>query len=166
MNWDAIGAVGETVGALAVVVSLGYLAVQIRQQNRESRRSMTNSLTEQWNEFMGPLAYSDEMSVIWVRGTGGEELSPAETVRFWSHNSRYFRIVESYYLHHLDGILDQRVWTGVSHTLDDALSNPGILMYWENRGHWFCDELREYISNRIKSGTRGQPFSYAEESTA
>ena len=30
MNWEAIGAIGEVVGAAAVVVTLGYLAVQIR----------------------------------------------------------------------------------------------------------------------------------------
>ncbi len=31
MNWDAIGAVGEVVGAVGVILTLGYLAVQIRQ---------------------------------------------------------------------------------------------------------------------------------------
>ena len=31
MNWDAIGAIGEVVGAVAVVLTLGYLAVSIRQ---------------------------------------------------------------------------------------------------------------------------------------
>ena len=30
MNWEALGAIGEIVGAVAVVVTLGYLAVQIR----------------------------------------------------------------------------------------------------------------------------------------
>jgi hypothetical protein len=30
MNWDAIGAIGETVGAVAVIATLFYLAVQIR----------------------------------------------------------------------------------------------------------------------------------------
>jgi len=30
MNWDAIGAVGEIVGALGVVVTVGYLALQVR----------------------------------------------------------------------------------------------------------------------------------------
>ena len=44
MNWDAIGAIGEIVGSLAVVLTLGYLAVQIRtaqksaiDTNRQSR---------------------------------------------------------------------------------------------------------------------------------
>jgi hypothetical protein len=39
MNWDAVGAVGEILVAAAVVVSLIYLAAQIRNQNRESRLS-------------------------------------------------------------------------------------------------------------------------------
>ena len=29
MNWDAVGAIGEIVGALAVVLTLGYLAIQV-----------------------------------------------------------------------------------------------------------------------------------------
>ena len=37
MNWDAIGALGEILGASAVFASLIYLAIQIRAQNRESR---------------------------------------------------------------------------------------------------------------------------------
>jgi len=35
MNWDAIGAVGEVLGALAVVVSLVYLATQVRQNKAQ-----------------------------------------------------------------------------------------------------------------------------------
>lgn len=34
MNWQAIGAVGEILGALAVVVTLGYLAVQLRESRK------------------------------------------------------------------------------------------------------------------------------------
>jgi len=39
MNWEAIGAIGEIVGAVAVVVTIGYLAVQIRQNTRSVRDS-------------------------------------------------------------------------------------------------------------------------------
>jgi hypothetical protein len=37
MNWDAIGAIGEVVGALGVVVTLAYLAIQIRQNTDSAR---------------------------------------------------------------------------------------------------------------------------------
>ena len=34
MNWEAVGAIGETLGAAGVIVTLVYLAVQIRDSNR------------------------------------------------------------------------------------------------------------------------------------
>ena len=34
MNWEAIGAVGETVGGIGVIVTLIYLAIQVRQNTR------------------------------------------------------------------------------------------------------------------------------------
>ncbi|MFT4562959.1 MAG: hypothetical protein ACI9BW_002710 [Gammaproteobacteria bacterium] len=35
MNWDALGAISELVGALAVVATLVYLAIQIRQNTKQ-----------------------------------------------------------------------------------------------------------------------------------
>lgn len=43
MNWDAMGAIGETIGAIAVVATLAYLAVQIRMARTVA--SDTNRLT-------------------------------------------------------------------------------------------------------------------------
>ena len=48
MNWEAISAIGEIVGALAVVITLVYLAIQVREQNRESRAAAIDSLSQQW----------------------------------------------------------------------------------------------------------------------
>ena len=39
MNWEAMGAVGEIVGALAVLATLYYLAIQIKTQNYQLRKS-------------------------------------------------------------------------------------------------------------------------------
>ena len=46
INWDAVGAIGETVGALAVVITLVYLAVQIRQNTKSIRASTYQSVAE------------------------------------------------------------------------------------------------------------------------
>ena len=37
MNWDAIAAIAEGLGALGVIASLLYVAVQVRQNTRASR---------------------------------------------------------------------------------------------------------------------------------
>jgi hypothetical protein len=41
MNWEAIGAIGEVLGALVVVITIGYLAVQIRQNTAQQKREET-----------------------------------------------------------------------------------------------------------------------------
>ena len=41
MNWDAIGALYEAIGALAVVITLLYLAIQIKEQTKETRLTAT-----------------------------------------------------------------------------------------------------------------------------
>ena len=45
MNWDALGATGETVAAAAVVFSLVYLAIQIRNQNAASRSAAMQNIS-------------------------------------------------------------------------------------------------------------------------
>jgi hypothetical protein len=43
MNWEAVGAVGEILGAIAVLVTLIYLATQIKQHTLATR-AVTNSM--------------------------------------------------------------------------------------------------------------------------
>ena len=53
MNWDALGAMGEIVGAIAVIATLFFLARQLQVNTRELERnneyqrstSVTNGMT-------------------------------------------------------------------------------------------------------------------------
>lgn len=75
MNWDAIGTIAEVVGAVAVVVSLIYLAAQIRQntkqveeQARGQRFAALGTLADQWRGFRSQITNSVEVASIWRRG--------------------------------------------------------------------------------------------------
>jgi hypothetical protein len=46
MNWDAIGAIGQVLGSVAVFITLGYLAVQVRHQRQENRRALSQGRAE------------------------------------------------------------------------------------------------------------------------
>jgi hypothetical protein len=53
MNWEAIGAIGELIGAVVVVVSLVYLAAQVRQDTEQARLSSVQAVTFQNSESLG-----------------------------------------------------------------------------------------------------------------
>ena len=46
MNWEALGAIGELVGAIAVVGTLFYLGFQIRQSNKQQRLESHRAMSE------------------------------------------------------------------------------------------------------------------------
>jgi hypothetical protein len=51
VNWDAAGAIGEVVGAAAVLVTLVYLATQIKQANNLSRFDTLKEIMNQFNHL-------------------------------------------------------------------------------------------------------------------
>ncbi len=48
MNWEAIGAAGEILGALAVVASIVYLSSQIRSNTRATKASAGFEAAHSW----------------------------------------------------------------------------------------------------------------------
>jgi hypothetical protein len=51
VNWDAIGALGEILGAIAVLTTVAYLAIQVRRSNELSQFSSSRDLLNQFNEL-------------------------------------------------------------------------------------------------------------------
>ncbi len=90
MNWDAIGAVGEIVGAAGVILSLVYLAAQIKHNTKQvdeaGRSHRLETLSEVSNHFTSwraMITTSREVASIWRRGRLGlEGLDDEERVQF------------------------------------------------------------------------------------
>jgi len=64
MNWDAIGAVGEILGALAVFASLIYLALQIKQNTQSLRASAKHEATSRQLDYFDTLLGNRKRPVI------------------------------------------------------------------------------------------------------
>jgi hypothetical protein len=49
-------------------MSLIYLAAQIRNQNKESRRAAMNALTTHWSDLTKTLVENPDLAALWLRG--------------------------------------------------------------------------------------------------
>ena len=83
MNWDAAGAVGEKVGALAVVVTLGYLGVQTRHVHRMARSDARQRILDEWSDALSNFVGSEENRTVLARGLEDHEsLEQADLLMF------------------------------------------------------------------------------------
>ena len=166
MNWEAISAIGEIVGALAVVITLVYLAIQIREQNRESRAAAIDSLSQQWRGLMSDLSTSETLSDIYLRGLADfDGLSPSEKMRFTTILSQTAQITESLHKHHRLGRLDPGMWEGYETRMRDVFSNPGVKTWWGLRRHWFSPQIREYIDEIVETTKTATGYESFESTT-
>ena len=78
MNWEAIGAIGEVIGALAVVASLIYLAGQVRHNNQLARNDSLQAVLQSEMNFAAIII---DNAGIWDRLIAGETFTDREERR-------------------------------------------------------------------------------------
>jgi hypothetical protein len=82
MDWQMIGALGETLGALGVILTLGYLASQIRSSRRQAQLHAGREARDRVTDFVQLVAGDGEVARIWRVGSmDPESLTPDEYVR-------------------------------------------------------------------------------------
>ncbi len=67
MQWEAMGAIAELLGAIAVIVSIVYLAAQVRQTRIQLQAQAEDAITERAFDAYGPV-YEGNNASIFRRG--------------------------------------------------------------------------------------------------
>lgn len=160
MNWEMLSAIGQVVAAIAVIPSLIYLAVQIREQNKERRRAGINLLTAQWGELVKSAQEDREFAVLFLQGMRSfESLDGPGKLRFSAFFTRYTRNCEGMFIYYRDGALEKALWEGVERTMSDYFAYPGVKEWWPTRKHWLTDEFRAVVEAIIARNP--EPKMYA-----
>ena len=96
MNWDAIGAIGEIVGAIVVIITLLYVARQIRHSSKSLEMTALRDTTAQWNQWSELLVTTPDLAAIVARGNKSHaSLSEEEALRYGAYIQSFFDCVES-----------------------------------------------------------------------
>ncbi len=77
MNWDAISAIAELLGALAVIVTLIYLAVQLRQQNTVTKALIEQQRADSVIQLAAVLSVT-ENRILYTKAVLDRSLTPAD----------------------------------------------------------------------------------------
>ena len=150
MNWDAIGAVGEILGAFGVLATLIYLSIQIRSNTKEVKSENVHRVTDSFNALNLLVASDDHLADLWHKGmVAYEELSDADKARFGFMQLSAFRILDSLYYQIRRGTGDEQLWNTEMDTLNWFFSGEGARAWWRQQQFGFSPEFREYIDNDV-----------------
>ncbi len=159
MNWEALGAIAETIGAIGVIGSLLYLALQIRQGNRDASVQAHQGIGQEYTAHSA-IVTSEAHSTAFLKGLNSyTSLEPEERLKFDYCIAGYINLAEHAML--LSG-------TGKAATVPDMyeqyvskrlFSYPGVKDWWDHGDKaGFSSETQAWVDEQLRINQGGKRF--------
>lgn len=161
MNWEAISAIGEVIGAVAVVVTLAYLARQVRQSNRQNLLAAFQHNYDSTNQFLESTLESAELADIVVRGRESyETLTAPERLRFDHFHLVVLNIVESHLFQvertaaRLEREYARWARQNMKVVVQGYFGFPGTRTLWSHLEPFFEPSVRRFVAEALDEVAR------------
>jgi len=149
-NLESLASLGEIVGAIAVVVSLIYLAVQVRQGTRAQRTENSSRILDRTATMQAALSRDPAMSVLFSKGvTDPTILTPQQRIQFTWAMYEFFGALEFMFLAAKEKSIPEEIWQRWSSAAAWWLTFPGVQAWWEARPIPFASSFSTYIESLL-----------------
>jgi hypothetical protein len=133
VNWDAVGAVGEIVGAVAVLVTLAFLTIQLRQNTRSSQNASWQAIIRQLGDLDVLEATDPGLSPFFEAAVESpDSITDAQYRTFAKIAQPRFGALEYAYLANKSGTIDSFFWEALEPYTRFLISKPGYQRFWRD----------------------------------
>ena len=163
MSIQEWGAISEMVGAIAIIVSLIYVGVQLRQSTQATRVMTSQAFIESYSGCIGQITRHPAFWDVYWRGLSGlSNLQGGELAAFGAWTGHVLRSWESFYFQWKAGAFEDQIWFGWVRQYRDLFGYPGIQEGWTIRRHHFSDEFRAFVEREL-IGKESHPLFTIDE---
>src|SRR5439155_24376942 len=142
--------------SVAVVVSLLFLGLQIRQSNRNQRSLMQQGRSARNVELLSRLS-DPRVSDVISRAANGETLTDQDCFVLYSYmTSVFWSYEEDFFQFHL-GMLDPKSWASDGTVLRRLLGNPAYRAVWRFARGGIGDEYRSFLDGLAAESRHNVP---------
>src|SRR5256885_651781 len=126
MNWDAISAISQLIGSIAVVFSVLYLAIQVHRSTRVAKVAAQDAAAAAVRDVTNTFMENADMARIWRTGLENlDSLSAEEQARFFHAAHQFLKALETIHYHHANDLMDEQLWLGWQELLRHYIASPG-----------------------------------------
>jgi len=143
---EAVNALAQLIAAIGVIVSLFYLAAQIRQNTRSMRAVVVDSLAHSLVDLLGPQAYDPKsMRAFSVVTENWHNATEEDRIRAVPFIFATFKLFENAWFQQRQGTLDPQQWEGWDVYIRMYHHPPGVKTWWLMRRAAFAAGFRDYV---------------------
>ena len=160
MNIQDLGAIGEFVASIAVLITLISLTVETRKNTAELKRTNVKHTASEYSEALYSMMDS-EITDIFHRGMENlEALSKTERLRCDMTVYAWLSPIEQAFADHALGNYPDESLNVFRNAVPNVLTAPGGRKWWDERQMWFSGSFRKIVNELInrppeESGSTG-----------
>ncbi len=151
MNWEAIGAIGEIVGAMAVVITLVYLALQTRHSAAATQSSTEVEASRQLSAWITRSFQDELIQSLWDDVEAGKPLSDDHYRKWLWYLSDLFHMSEGIFIQYQKGFVSAEVWGRFESTCLGMLQNTPGQEFWHSGNTPFSDAFKIHVEKLLAS---------------
>ena len=150
MTIQELGALGEMIGGIAIILSLIYVGAQIRQSAKATKSATANATIATIAAWYTAIGNNEQASTLmWNYMADPYSLSPEERFQFvMNFHAVFLSFQNSHYLVS-EGTLDKRIEESITEVLVGVKDQPGFQVFWEQRKSIFFKEFRDYVESSL-----------------
>ena len=147
---EDLGNLGDFIGGVAVVVTLVYLAFQIRHNTMSVEAAAVQAASQSFADIVESFARDPDLMNLYLTGTRDyEALSGEEQQRFAAIMGSMLHRFEGLVVLSDRGILPPRSWDGAVNRLRGAFALPGTLAWWQRGSYVFNKRLQTWVDEEV-----------------
>lgn len=162
MTLNDLANIGQVIGAIAVVISLIYVAYQIRQNTSAVRAATAQSVHEHFANWYNSFACDPSLPQIALKGLKDYgSLADADKARFVATFMAFLSYSQNAFLKWRQGLLEPSLWLGWEQVIMNLVCSPGGKGLWKERSYLFGEEFRRHVEGDLMTRTphpEAKPF--------
>lgn len=150
MSLEQLGLIANIVGAIAIVITLVYLAIQIKDNVRSSRSAAVTDATTAMQAFYQELGSNPATSKLFLEAvTNPDAMSQQDQFQFvMLMHSCFLGFQRSFFLAR-EGTLDVALRDSIGTAMHAINRTPGMHLYWRQRKAYFQLEFVEWVEGLL-----------------
>ena len=149
MTISELGSIGEFVSSIAILITLAYLAIQIRENTKTNRVAARQHFADQITSFYDDFVRDSELRNLHRRGLDVVELDKDEQERFEILLSKSFVFMSSQHYQHHIGAMDEETWQEAKFYMNWYATRPGVWRWWPNNKAVFSPSFQTYMDRAV-----------------
>ncbi len=150
MNWEAVGALAEGVGALGVVLTIAYLAVQVRHNSRSVQAATYDALVGRFREWNSQFSQSSaEANFFHMSLESWDSIDDDDRRRAIHIWFDFLKMMENVHYQYRTGMMEEELWSGWEEFFRIYLPAPGLQWYWSKRRRLFAPEFQRWAEGLV-----------------